>query len=117
VDDVRPELSDTTAKRVARNDATFRDANEKIRAGAERYAVDPAPFLCECADATCRDIVLLTAEEYERIRATPTHFLNVPGHDKHARGWARVVEDRGHYVVVEKLGRAGELAAELDPRN
>ena len=70
------------AEQVARNDAIYRAANERIEAAAEEYEVaGPIPFICECADATCTNVVLLTLTQYERIRGHPTHFLNLPGHE------------------------------------
>lgn len=112
------EATDTkTAERVARNDATFRDANEKIREAAEHYElVDRIPFICECADERCREIIQLGRSEYEDVRRDPRWFLNAPGHHVAAQGWALVVDDRGEYVIVEKIGRAGEIAANLDGR-
>jgi hypothetical protein len=52
--------------------------------------------------------------EYERIRSAPTHFVVLPGHEIPAV--ERVVERTGGYVVVKKLGHAGEVAQETDPR-
>jgi hypothetical protein len=54
--------------------------------------------------------------EYEQVRANSTHFLHVPGHEARDAGFARVVALRGSYVVVEKLGDAAEIVAELDSR-
>lgn len=110
---------DTVAERVGRNDATFRKANEEIRAFAASIHVDDArqlPFLCECADLECTAIVRLTAEEYEAIRSHPRTFVNVRGHERNALGWARVVDELDRYTVVEKIGDAGEVAEELDTR-
>ena len=107
---------ESVAERVALNDATFREANEKIVATAEEAGVDPVPFICECADPGCTEIIRLGLEEYERIRAEATHFLNVPGHDESAVGYARVVERHGGYVVVEKIGEAAQIVQRLDQR-
>lgn len=109
----------STAERVARNDATFRDANERINAIATSFEHDEhelLPFLCECADMTCTEVVQLTEDEYEAVRADPTHFINVEGHAVNGRGWARVVQAYDRYTVVEKIGEAGAIAVELDPR-
>lgn len=109
----------STAERVARNDATFRDANERINAVAtsfEHDEIELLPFLCECADMTCTEVVQLNAHEYEAVRADATHFINAEGHVVNGEGWARVVEERDRYTVVEKIGDAAEVAVELDPR-
>ena len=105
------------ADQVARNDAIYRDANERIKRAAEDYDVSgPLPFICECADPECRRVVLLTMAEYEEIRAYPTHFLNLPGHAEGALEHAEIVRKADDYIVVEKVGQAGEVVEELDPR-
>lgn len=105
-------------ERIALNQATFREANERINAAAGVYAVDiPVPFICECADPTCAEIVLLALSQYEEIRADSRHFLNVPGHQAAAQGAAAVVAEREGYVIAEKTGHAGEIAEALDQRN
>jgi hypothetical protein len=40
----------------------------------------------------------------------------VPGHQTAAQGFGVVVEERDGYLVVEKVGRAGEVAEALDER-
>ena len=108
---------DTSAERVAKNDATFRDANERISATALAAEMDaPIPFLCECADERCTEIVRLPLTEYERVRRDSTWFINAPGHDGSGGPHVRVVSQRDGYAIVEKVGRAAEVAAELDPR-
>jgi hypothetical protein len=105
-----------TEERIARNNATFRDANEHISAAAGVYGIDsPVPFICECGDANCSEIVRLTLDEYEEIRAYSRHFLHVPGHQD-AAGVAQIVAQRDGYVIVEALGRAGDIAEALDER-
>jgi hypothetical protein len=105
------------AKQVARNDAIYREANERIKNAAEDYDVSgPLPFLCECADPDCRSIVLLTMSEYEEIRAHPTHFINLPGHTEGEQEYAATVRKADGYLVVEKTGQAGDVVEELDPR-
>jgi hypothetical protein len=112
-DDEQPDL--VTQERVARNDALFREANEGIQAAASKYDVlEQVPFICECADEKCRELVVLSMDEYDEIRRNPRHFLNAPGHVRAAQGAAEVVTDRGRYTVVEKTGYAGELVEELD---
>ena len=103
---------------IARNDATFRAANERIRDVAEEQEMtELVPFICECADERCTQIVQLSLEEYESIRREPTHFLNAIAHDAAARGAGDVVEQNDRYVVLEKTGVAGDVAEELDPRS
>lgn len=105
------------AEQVARNDALYRDANERIERAAEAHDFgEQIPFICECADPSCTDIVPLTLNEYEEIRASPVHFFNVPGHEVRNQAHLQVVLRRPGYVIVEKIGRAGEIARAHDRR-
>lgn len=110
-----PAFEPTTAERVARNDAIFRDANERIREAAEEHGPvgAPVPFICECADPGCRELVPMTLDAYRSIRSHPAHFLNARGHDAAAHGWVKVVAARDTYVVVEKIGEARVVAEKL----
>ena len=111
----QPDL--VTQERVARNDAIFREANEGIQQAASKYDVlEQIPFICECADENCRELIVLSMDEYDEIRGNPRHFLNAPGHVRAAQGAAEVVKDRGRYTIVEKTGHAGDIVEKLDPR-
>ena len=107
----------TTAERVAYNDAVFREANETIREKTTEWKMDGLlPALCECADMSCRVVLRLTRRQYEDVRANPRWFINAPGHHLSANGWVRIVAEHHRYVVVEKIGEAGEIVEQLDPR-
>jgi len=104
-------------ERIARNDSTFRAANEKIAGYASDHEfADSVPFICECATESCLTIVDLSLAEYEEVRASPTRFFVAPGHQA-SEGTVSMLADRERYVLVEKSGRAGEVAKELDPRS
>lgn len=108
-------LTELVAERIARNDATFRDANERIREAAEEYEMkDGVPFICECAKEDCSEIVQLSLAEYGNIRSHPRRFFNALGHESAAQGTVAVLARNDRYVVLEKIGRAGEVAEELD---
>lgn len=103
-----------SAERIARNDAIFREANEQIGETAEEYGLQKSiPFLCECADQNSREIVRLTLEQYREVRSDPRHFVNVPGHEASAHGWAEVIARTDGYVTVAKIGRAGDITETL----
>ena len=107
------------AEQMARNDAIFREANERIESHVRSMGDDidgPLPFLCECADVTCTEIVLMTAAEYGAVRQDPVRFTTVPGHEG-AESWARVVDRNDRFAIVEKLGVAADVATELDARS
>jgi hypothetical protein len=102
-----------SVERIARNDVIFREANERIGETAEELGAGMSiPFLCECADENCRD-VRLTMAEYRDLRSNPRHFVNTPGHEASAHGWAQVIARTDGHVTVAKIGRAGEIAEEL----
>jgi hypothetical protein len=112
---VEPE-SDLMLRRLAENEAIFRDANEQIEAARRELALERGrtPFLCECSEPACREVIRLTAAEYEFVRSKPGQFVVAPGHCDSA---AHVVRDGGGaFVVVEKEGPALEVAIETDPR-
>jgi hypothetical protein len=110
-------MSDTTAERVARNDAIFREANEKIRGSAEELDfTDIVPFICECADPECTKVLRLSISDYEQVRSDATHFINAKGHVVAGQGFAEVIEERDGWDIVAKVGAAAEIVEELDPR-
>jgi hypothetical protein len=116
----------STEERVARNQATFRDANERIEQAHERVeeiggAIDqePVPFICECWQRSCTELARLSLDDYEAVRADGRRFLVAPGHELcEADGIeiARIVDRRATFSVMEKVGEAGRIAAELDAR-
>ena len=113
-------VTDLTAERVARNEASFRRSNEQLEAFSDELGFEPdelRPFLCECAEPTCTTVVQLTGVEYEHVRRSSVRFAYAPGHEGAAQGWGRVVEEFDRYTVVEKVGEAAEIVANLDERS
>ena len=111
-----------TSERIARNEAAFRGVNEKIERRAQRIAGDlPAvPFICECPRPLCTLIIVLTIADYEEVRSQGTWFLVAPGHETcvvDGEEVARVAKRYEQHWIMEKVGRAGEVAEELDPRS
>lgn len=106
------------AERIGRIDSTFRDANEQILVRAKEQVIDDdelVPFVCECADEDCVTLIQLTLDEYEEIRADSRQFLNMMGHER-SEGLVEIVLTNHSHLVVRKLGRAGEIADQLDLR-
>jgi hypothetical protein len=104
----------STGERLAKNEAFFRQVNERIReiAGDDDWYIQE--FLCECGDPACTERIPLTVGEYEQVRSSPRRFVLLPGHM--APEVEHVVLHGGDHLVVEKVGPAGAIAAELDPR-
>ena len=104
-------------ERVAANEATFRAANERIRDKAIELdqAGDFVPFICECADTGCTDLIQMTLSEYEHVRADSHTFTIARGHEAGAS--ERVVGGEGdRFAVVEKKPPGQEITERTDPR-
>jgi hypothetical protein len=104
-------------RRLARNEALFREVNEKVRSLAEGPGSDAHldDYFCECADVDCVAHLQLATGEYESARAESTWFIVTPGHERPMD--ERIVTSSDRFVIVEKLGETGQQAAELDPRD
>jgi hypothetical protein len=99
----------------ARTEALFRDVNERIAESAHRFDADSTQFVCECADPNCTHRVEATLDEYEDVRADGATFLLAPGHAQN--DIERVVKDRGHFHVVEKVQATVRATVQrLNPR-
>jgi len=88
-------------ERKEANEAVFRVANDDIQRRARELELveDRVPFLCECSEEDCHAIVLLSSEEYERVRSLKRHFFLTPGHQGDHE---RVVARYDRYWLVSK---------------
>ncbi len=105
--------------RMAKNEALFRDVNERMRAIDGDRDVPPDKddrwaFICECASVDCADRIELTREEYEQARARPARFIIVPGHERPEV--ERTIRRNDRFAVVEKHPGEREIAEATDPR-
>lgn len=104
------------AREAALEQSRFRTANERLRRVFASYRFEPAdraPFICECVDGGCFEVVMLSLEEYDRVRANPTWFVTVAGHEDDEATLERVIEAEHGYFIVEKIGIAGLEAVRL----
>ena len=100
-------------RRAAENESLFREVNERVEELAERLDVD-AEVVCECSRVDCTTRLRVPVDEYERVRAHGRRFVVAAGHEQPA--YERVIDERSGWLVVEKVGEAGEVAGEEDPR-
>ena len=112
-------LSSREAK-LAKNQALFREVNEHISeldAGEPVYGGSHRTIgiVCECSKESCTALIDVQVDEYERVRESPARFLICRGHE--FPKIERVVDMAERYEVVEKIGEAAEIVAELDPRS
>jgi hypothetical protein len=105
-----------SVEQAARNESAFRGVNERLEEKAEELELrdGPTPFLCECEDEGCTDVLLLERAQYEEVRAHPKRFVVTPGHQAESD---QVVSGDGDFAVIEKHGEEGELVARQDPRS
>jgi hypothetical protein len=115
---------ESRTSRLAKNEALFRDVNERITEISQSLAVDSAHqpklidgLVCECSDPLCTERVgPLTVTEYEAVRDDPRRFIIAPNH--HAADVESVIEKHSSYWIVEKdEGVPADVATELDPRS
>jgi hypothetical protein len=104
---------------IGQAQAACRAENEAIQASADKLALlGPIPFVCECPERNCAEIVRLSFDEYEAIRQYPRRFFNVSGHETasvEARA-ERILAVAGNLTVVEKIGIAGDVAVDAHER-
>jgi hypothetical protein len=112
-------VDQATKDRIAKNEALFRDVNERVRQINDRQAVATGTealwdFLCECGHADCTQAMSLTLEEYERTRSNPVLFAVLPGHEQPEV--ERILEQGDRFLLVEKLPEEQPIARLTDPR-
>jgi hypothetical protein len=112
------ETVDERQRRIGENEVIFREVNERVRETNETFdvAAGDAEFVCECGMASCVERIRMTLAEYEHVRADPTQFLVVPGHEVSAVE-SVVISREDRFVVIRKdVGEPEALAVETDPR-
>jgi len=107
---------DKRGERIGRNEALFREVNERIERVTETLQVETLTILCECGDPSCLEQIQVSLPDYERVRADPTLFFIRAGHED--SDVEDVVEEHEDYHVVRKKdGSAVAQAHKLDPRD
>ncbi|MDP9226920.1 MAG: hypothetical protein M3P18_24370 [Actinomycetota bacterium] len=104
-----------TAEQRAKNESTFREANEKLEDKVVELSLteERTPYFCECDDIHCTAIIRLTMPEYEAVRSNPRQFAVTPEHDSPPD---RVIEEHEGFTVIQKTGEEGRLVEKEDPR-
>ena len=111
-------MSEEREARIGRNEALFREINERMEALQQAFdsATEQADFVCECGDVTCGDQITMPLADYERLRSHPTWFAIKPGHQ--LEDVEDVVEKRRGYDIVSKHeGVPADIARAEDPRS
>ena len=103
------------AERAARNEALFREINERINELTDSQRGEWLSALCECSDPDCTQTIDVTPAEYASVRARGNRFANCAGHV--LSEVEHVVEQNDRFCVVEKIGEGSDVAHDLDPRS
>ena len=103
---------DERTRRIAENEARFRDINERLNRDLEALDLGDGPveFVCECGHSDCTQPLELSCDEYVRARQDRMVFLVVPGHQ--IEDTETVLVETGRYAVVRKHA---ESAPVVDP--
>lgn len=100
-------------ERQVRNEGLMRTVNDERAAIDERAASwadaeHQFEFQCECGrDQACEGRVLMTLDEYERVRSQRDRFAVVPGHEDGEI--EHVVERADRYLIVDKRDEVEHL--------
>jgi len=89
--------------RRARNALVFRAVNEKLRdlnVQFEGFANESAVFVCECERIDCIDQIDIAVEAFDLVRAAPSRYVVVTGHE--VQDAEVVIERHDGYSIVEK---------------
>jgi hypothetical protein len=107
-------VSTEREERLAKNEALFRAANERMAQWEEAHEGDSSElYFCECADAACREKVRLDKADYERVRSDSRLFFVVPGHE--VADVEVVIEQNDGWTLIEKDPQVEDLV-KADPR-
>jgi hypothetical protein len=114
---------ETRDSRLAKNEAVFREVNERVIEIKNSLGSDPRGgqlldgLICECSDPGCVERVgPLAISEYEAVRADARRFIIAANHQ--ALDVESVVEMNPKYWIVEKReGVPAQVARERDPRS
>lgn len=110
---------DAEHERRAKNEAIFREVNERIEELSKRAGIDSGDsllpgFVCECSQEACTELLEATYQQYEAVREHPRRFLVRAGHEDLEVD--RVVEQHEDSLVVEKRDEVSGIAIAHDPR-
>jgi len=100
---------------IARNEALFREVNERLEEVSPGRSTEMTEFLCECGDADCTETVALRDEEYDRVRSDPLLFAVLPGHE--IPDVEEILASNERFSLVRKHAGEGVIARQTDPRS
>src|SRR5262245_43513105 len=104
-------------ERVAKNEASAREINERIEESYDSHRLDTyTNMVCECGLADCDVFLRITKAEYEDVRSDPRRFVIVGQHL--IADVEDVISETERFIVVQKReGAPAEVAERTDPRS
>jgi hypothetical protein len=109
---------DERTGRIGKNEALYREVNERIEAVNVAFAsvTDTMAVVCECGDLGCMEQFRMSIPDYERLREDPMLFAIKPGHE--ASDVEDVVSKNDEFWIVQKRpGGPEQIAEALDRRS
>jgi hypothetical protein len=100
-------------ERLARNQALFREVNERLLGLADGFQDGSMQFICECSQEDCTETLTLSHEQYESVRAHSTFFVVTSGHE--ILDVEKVIDHNNGYTIVQKV-MASDYVTATDPR-
>ena len=96
-------------RRLVKNEQAFRAYNERRRA-LEAETDEQVPFVCECGDSSCLQMVEVTPDEWEDAHHRDDQFVVVPGPEHVFPDIEQIVDRRQSYWVVRKFALPADAA-------
>lgn len=109
---------DERDRRIGENESLYRSINERIEDLNTAFGMvtETMTVICECGELECHEQIVLDVPTFEHVRAEPTQFVVVPGHE--LPDVETVVERHDAYNILRKdRGGPAELARELSERD
>ena len=100
-------------ERLARNQALFREVNERLLELNDGFQDGSMVFVCECSMVDCTTTLAMSRADYELVRAHPTFFTIAAGHE--IPEIEKVIDERNGFTIVQKVTES-DYAVETDPR-
>ena len=116
---VEDEDEEQRRARIAANEALYRSVNEQLETLNQVMTSvaddNTMVIVCECGNLDCAEQIEVTIDTYESVRADPTLFIIVPGHE--IDDVEDIVAHRDSFdIVCKHKGRGERVARETDPR-
>ena len=100
-------------ERLARNQALFREVNERLLELTDGFQDGSMQLVCECSHEDCTLTITMNHDEYESVRARSTFFVIASGHE--IPQVENIVDRRNGWTIVQKTTES-DYAVGTDPR-